>query len=159
MRSLVVRRSTREKRTGVNGARTRWRKNFIRWESCEAHEGSAKPDCEPVTPEIAISYRMASSESVMHPPLRRYAENATLCAVSDETEDRELAIIQKHVDALGEHFDSVQIFVTRHDAAIEDGTVSANLGSGNWFARYGQTREWVVKNDERARESVRHEDD
>lgn len=70
----------------------------------------------------------------------------------------ELGLIQKHVDALGEHFETVQIFCTRHDAAIEDGTISVVLGSGNWFARYGVVREWLVKNDERARESVRRED-
>lgn len=78
---------------------------------------------------------------------------------ADSTEDRELEIIQQHVDALGEHFETVQIFVTRHDAAIEEGTISATLGSGNWLARYGQVREWIIKSDERARELVRHEDD
>lgn len=76
----------------------------------------------------------------------------------ESTEDRELAMIQQHVDALGEHFDTVQIFVSRHDMAVEEGTISANRGSGNWFARFGQVREWLVKQDERARQISREED-
>jgi hypothetical protein len=64
--------------------------------------------------------------------------------------------VKKHASQLGEHFDSVQIFCTKHDGA--EGTASVNCGEGNWFARYGQIREWVEKNEERSRKVVRNED-
>jgi len=65
-------------------------------------------------------------------------------------EERDLKIIEQHLCQLGEHFDSVQIFATRHDPEA-GGTVNAQMGSGNWFTRYGQVREWIIKEDARAR--------
>lgn len=65
--------------------------------------------------------------------------------------------LQKVVDGLMEHFDTVQVFVTRHEHERE-GTVNANLGEGNWFARYGQVCEWATKQNERTRDNVRRED-
>jgi hypothetical protein len=74
--------------------------------------------------------------------------------VSDQSEKEEIADIAK-VDAalavLAEHFDTVQVFATRHEAGQEDGTISVQKGLGNWFARYGQVQEWLVTNDERSR--------
>lgn len=63
-----------------------------------------------------------------------------------EDKERELGIVQSHVAQLAEHFDSVQVFATRHlgDGA---GTVKISFGSGNWFARYGQVRQWLVQED------------
>ena len=58
---------------------------------------------------------------------------------------------------LGEHFDSVQIFVTRHEPGERDGTVTACAGIGNWYSRYGQIKEWVIKQDQHAREDVKQE--
>ena len=69
--------------------------------------------------------------------------------------DTDMALVQQHVDQLMDHFDSVQVFVTRHMPAEHDGTVSINLGAGNWFTRRGQTREWVLVEDERARMPAR----
>ena len=43
---------------------------------------------------------------------------------------------------LSEHFDTVQIFVTRH-ISNEKGTVQCNAGSGNFFARFGQVQFWL----------------
>lgn len=76
--------------------------------------------------------------------------------MSTETEDMDL--VRKHVTSLGEHFDSVQIFVTRHEPAEKDGTVTINFGSGNWFARYGQVRNWVNVEEEASRIKVRKQD-
>lgn len=57
-------------------------------------------------------------------------------------EERELAIVKNHCVMLTEHFDTVQIFVTRHESnAI--GTVSCNFGTGNFFARFGQIQLWL----------------
>lgn len=52
---------------------------------------------------------------------------------------------------LGEHFDSVQIFVTRHEPEIEGGTITATRGCGNWHARFGQITEWLIVKEEDAR--------
>jgi hypothetical protein len=70
----------------------------------------------------------------------------------------DLAMLKTHANQLAEHFDSVQIFATRHEAGTEDGTVTVNHGTGNWFARYGQIVEWVTKKREEARLSVRGEE-
>ena len=65
--------------------------------------------------------------------------------------DQDLELLQKAIDTLGEHFDSVQIFATRHDT---DGTKSIQKGCGNWFARYGQVREWMLKEEQSSRNDV-----
>lgn len=78
--------------------------------------------------------------------------------MSDESQsdrDRDMAIVQSVVDALGEHFDSVQVFCTRHMPAEHDGTISVNLGSGNWHARFGQVNHWLIKEREIIRNEVR----
>ena len=71
----------------------------------------------------------------------------------DERE-QDLGRIKKCCADLGEYFDAVEIFATRHE---EDGTVNVNWGSGNWFARYGQIRAWIVKEEEADRERIRKE--
>lgn len=54
----------------------------------------------------------------------------------------EIEMLRKHAQALGEHFDSVHIFVNRVEGPATRGL---NWGIGNWFARFGQIREWVIK--------------
>ena len=61
----------------------------------------------------------------------------------ERSRDRDLELVKQHVEQLGEHFDSVQIFVTRHEAGELDGTININTGAGNWFARYGHIRNWI----------------
>jgi hypothetical protein len=56
-------------------------------------------------------------------------------------------ILKKHVLLLNEHFDSVQIFATRH-ISNELGTVRAAYGSGNFFARVGQIGLWLDRQSE-----------
>lgn len=67
--------------------------------------------------------------------------------------------VEKCAQQLGEHFDTVQILVSRHEPGTEDGTVNISYGLGNWFARFGQVRDWLIKTDERTREYVRREDE
>jgi hypothetical protein len=45
------------------------------------------------------------------------------------------------------HFDTVQIFASRFKS---DGnlTYRGDRGKGNWFARYGQVKEWIVSEEE-----------
>lgn len=52
--------------------------------------------------------------------------------------------LERSARVLREHFDTVQIFVTRCDEGSGE-THALNLGSGNWFARRGQVSAWVVK--------------
>lgn len=53
--------------------------------------------------------------------------------------------VQHHIRLLGEHFDSVQIFVTKTEG--KDTTRIAD-GSGNFLARYGHCVQWVNRMDE-----------
>lgn len=66
----------------------------------------------------------------------------------------EQALLARVASQLGEHFDTVQIFASKHDPAEADGTVTLNYGVGNWYARYGQVIEWTIKHDEDARKSM-----
>lgn len=68
-------------------------------------------------------------------------------------------MVKRHVEELGEHFDSVQIFATRHEQGSLDGTVSIHIGTGNWFARYGQVTEWCIKQDEWTRRKAAKDDE
>lgn len=81
------------------------------------------------------------------------------------TEDEHKADIERLdalVAALGEFFDNVHIFVTKHETPpgeTEQKTFSANRGTGNWHARYGQIKEWVVYEEERIRVTARHDEE
>jgi hypothetical protein len=75
-----------------------------------------------------------------------------------DSEKDDVETLERHANQLAESFDSVQIFVTRHEAGEKDGTVNIHLGAGNWFTRYGQVKEWVVKTEEDARVSRRPQD-
>ena len=77
----------------------------------------------------------------------------------DEIKDADMNLVRTHVEALGEHFDSVQIFCTRHSPGDMDGTVHLNLGSGNYFTRSGHVREWLIQQDEQARIHRRNNQD
>lgn len=67
--------------------------------------------------------------------------------MSEDMEKADVEIVRKHLDALGEYFDSVQIFATRYEAEIENGTVAVNMGIGNWYARVGHVKQWILKED------------
>jgi hypothetical protein len=64
---------------------------------------------------------------------------------------QDLEMVEKHVQALIEHFDSVQIFVSRYnpnglDEIESEGTTTwIQKGRGNYFSRYGQVKHWLVK--------------
>lgn len=73
--------------------------------------------------------------------------------MSDKENDLER--VDAAINLLSEHFDAVQIFASRHEPETEDGTVSVEKGSGNWFTRYGQVSDWMIKVDEDTRENRR----
>ena len=75
-----------------------------------------------------------------------------------EQSSEDIRILTSHVNSLMEHFDTVEILVTRNAEAKLSGTVYLNRGAGNWFARYGQMREWVTCEEEHMREGMRKKD-
>lgn len=60
----------------------------------------------------------------------------------DEIRKHDNEIVKKAVQGLMMHFDTVQVFVSRHDAGSEQ-TVGCSIGEGNWYARFGQIHEWL----------------
>ena len=69
--------------------------------------------------------------------------------------ERQLAIVKSHVAQLADHFEAVQVFVTKQG---EDGTINCHYGAGNWFARYGQVRAWVAREDARMHKEIIDDD-
>jgi len=65
-----------------------------------------------------------------------------------EDSNKEYQLVKKACQELGEHFETVQIFVSRHEQGIEDGTLDASWGVGNFFARYGQIRFWLKQQED-----------
>ena len=59
--------------------------------------------------------------------------------------------VRQTVDNLIEHFDTVTVLVTRHDQAELNVSMTIVMGAGNWFARYGQMRTWLIRQEEKAR--------
>lgn len=78
---------------------------------------------------------------------------------AESKSDADLALVKRHVEELGEHFDAIQIFASRYEPALEDGTVNVQMGTGNWFARYGHVRDWLIKEEEATRLKVRKDED
>lgn len=68
-----------------------------------------------------------------------------------EQESQDVARVREACEKLQEHFDSVQIFCTRHESGELEGTVNIQLGLGNWFARYGQVVHWMSEQDQDSR--------
>jgi hypothetical protein len=55
----------------------------------------------------------------------------------------DLKRVNEALNVLGEHFDSVHVFATRHESGELNGTIRISRGTGNYFARYGQIKSWV----------------
>jgi hypothetical protein len=74
-------------------------------------------------------------------------------------EQADLDRLKEACQKLGEHYDSVHIFATRHESGALNGTVNAQWGQGNWFARYGQIQAWLIKQDEGSRSEYRRDNE
>lgn len=61
--------------------------------------------------------------------------------------DKDMAVLNHHVKMLRDHFDSVQIFATRHDEPNKK-TIYADSGGGNWYSRFGLVKSWVIMQEE-----------
>ncbi len=70
---------------------------------------------------------------------------------SDPKVKDDIKRIEACLQHLGEYFDAVHIFATRHEAGEEGGTIKVQKGVGNWYARYGQIHEFMITTDEDAR--------
>ncbi len=63
------------------------------------------------------------------------------------------------VDQLGEHVDAVTIFVSKRREDGKQGTWRGVFGCGNWYARYGQVRQWVLAEEAEATRPVKQKED
>lgn len=68
--------------------------------------------------------------------------------MSDHDDSEDAKRIKDAVHALSEYYDTVQIFATRHESGKENGTVHWQYGVGNFYARYGYVRGWLLMQDE-----------
>lgn len=73
---------------------------------------------------------------------------------SEPTREQQSQIVQRAVDALREHFDTVQIFVTKVEG---DNTLNCENGAGDWFARYGMVRQWQIVTEQRIKSKATSE--
>lgn len=73
-----------------------------------------------------------------------------------EPEPNDIRLLQEALDKVSEHFDAVTILCSRHDPTVEGGTVALVAGRGNNFARYGQGREWILREEENFRQQARN---
>jgi hypothetical protein len=72
----------------------------------------------------------------------------------DDEQKEDFKLVSRHAEQLGEHFDSVQIFVTGSHADGDGTTRCITRGSGNWYASYGAILEWVIAQDQRTRNNL-----
>ena len=72
-------------------------------------------------------------------------------------------IVKDACARLSEHFDVVQIFVSKNPVELPDGTLEAgdtpciSRGIGNYFARYGQVQDWLVRQVAQTHHSARED--
>ncbi len=76
-----------------------------------------------------------------------------------EPSKAEMDIIDEKVkgfisELLQNHLVSIRVFVTKTEAAQAK---SYDSGGGDWYSTYGAIREWIIKQDERAKDSVKRE--
>lgn len=69
--------------------------------------------------------------------------------MTDEQRDKKMELIRNQVRVLMESFDTVQILCTKHEAGDDPTTFEYQTGAGNFMARYGQIRAWLLHEDTR----------
>ena len=69
-------------------------------------------------------------------------------AADHDTDDPEegLLPLKRACALLRKHFEHVQVFAQR--SAGDGATRTAQYGEGNWYARYGQVREWLLRKED-----------
>ena len=71
--------------------------------------------------------------------------------------DNKMKLLENQVKVLRQSFDTVQIFCTKHEEGDDPQTYEYQSGEGNFMARYGQVRAWILHED--ARNSGFHNED
>lgn len=67
------------------------------------------------------------------------------------TEEEAKALVNKLASELGEHFDSLRIFVSWPHPDDAHRTLTWDTGRGNYYAQYGQIIQWMHVQDEEQR--------
>lgn len=73
-----------------------------------------------------------------------------------ERKDADHKAVKEACLRLMRRFDCVQIFASRYDRSednTDDETVSIQYGKGNWLARYGLAKRYVLMNDQEFKKS------
>jgi hypothetical protein len=78
--------------------------------------------------------------------------------VSETISESERKLVDDVRDKLMEQFDSVRIFVTRHNGGAEE-TACYETGGGNFYAQLGQVQEWVCIQDQYQRNHAIRKDE
>lgn len=73
---------------------------------------------------------------------------------SESERKKSSELVRETARKLGENFDSVLILATSHDEA---GTIRYEFGVGNYYARLGQLREFIIQMDEEIRQQKREQ--
>ncbi len=76
--------------------------------------------------------------------------------MSEET-SRTLEKLERVLTEMSGEFDTVRIFVTRHDGS--KGTYALSRGRGNIYAQYGHVREWLLTMDAITKSQAKQEDE
>lgn len=65
--------------------------------------------------------------------------------MTEEEQDALERVVDRSLAGLMEHFEVVQVFVSRYVAAgRESVTITYHKGAGNWHARYGMVKAWTL---------------
>lgn len=81
---------------------------------------------------------------------RKIVENDDL----EDLKQKQFKILTENCNRLMEHFDSVHIFAS---AEHVDGSISVHIGKGNWYTRFGQIKEWIIREEQRCRNDLEDE--
>ena len=74
--------------------------------------------------------------------------------MTDEQREKKMALLENQAKLLMQSFDSVQIFCTKYEG--ED-TANYVFGGGNFWARYGHVRGWILRQDAMNASESNHE--
>lgn len=79
-----------------------------------------------------------------------------MCPEDEKRSDDLQEMLQKEVDRIGEHFDSIIIIATN---TYGDEFVRHKASSGSIYANYGAAREWLLAYEEKIKAQQHNDDD
>jgi hypothetical protein len=62
-----------------------------------------------------------------------------------EDRERDLSMVKAHCRSMSEHFDTVMVFATR---TVGSSTINCRYGIGDFFARYGHCKLWLLREEQ-----------